>query len=255
MKKLFLAASLLGLLTLNKSEAQVVAQSGNIKVSVAPESPDFPEASLTANVVTKGDTAHVNFEVKNYTLGNQTADASTKRCANSAKGQHIHYIIDNGAYEALYLPSNKSVLKPGQHLLVAFLSRSYHESIKHPKAAIVQQINVGENNDAPINLKQSILTFSRPKGVYIGADTAHVMLDFYLFNTTLSKKGNKVRLSIDGKVIGYLDAWKPYWMDGLSMGEHTVRLELVDAKGNLIKGLYTDVTKKITLAVAEPLRK
>ncbi len=255
MKKFFLIACLLGLITLHKSQAQVLAQSGTIKVSVAPESPDFPDASLAANVVTKGDTAIVNFEVKNYSLGNQTADATTKRCANSAKGQHIHYIIDNGAYEALYSPSNKSVLKPGKHLLVAFLSRSYHESIKHPKAAIVQQINVGENKDAPIDLKQPILTVSRPKGIYIGADTAHVMLDFYLFNTKLSKKGNKVRLSIDGRVIGYLDAWKPYWIEGLSMGEHTIRLELVDVKGFVIKGLYTDVTKKITLAAAEPLRK
>ena len=255
MKKLLLIVGVFTILGLQQSRAQVVAQAGPIKVSVATESPDFPEASLAAKVAVKGDTAQVNFTVENYALGNQTADASTKRCANSAKGQHIHYIIDNGAYEALYLPSNKSVLKPGKHLLVAFLSRSYHESIKHPKAAIVQQISIGQNTDADLNLKQPILVFSRPKGVYIGADTAHVLLDFYLFNTKLSKKGNKVRLSIDGKVIGYLDAWKPYWMEGLSMGEHTIRLELVDVKGFVVKGLYTDVTKKITLAAAEPIRK
>ena len=46
-----------------------------------------------------------------------------------------------------------------------------------------------------------LLTYSRPKGDYNGADADHILLDFYLANipgNQLSATGNRVRYSIDG---------------------------------------------------------
>jgi len=83
--------------------------------SVSP-SPEFPTASLAVKSVKAEkvgkDSAKVSFEfdVKNYELKMQTADNANKMCNNSDKGQHIHFILDNGPYKALYEPKNEVTL-------------------------------------------------------------------------------------------------------------------------------------------------
>ena len=70
------------------------------------------------------------FEVTNYELGVQTEDATTRGIANSGKGQHIHFILNNGPYSAHYESVFSKSLNVGNYVMLAFLSRSYHESIK-----------------------------------------------------------------------------------------------------------------------------
>jgi len=67
-------------------------------------------------------------------------------CANSGKGQHIHLIIDNEPYAAKYEAEFEYDVADGTHYLLAFLSRSYHESIKHPTAAKVAKIAVQDKS-------------------------------------------------------------------------------------------------------------
>ena len=83
-----------------------------------------------------------SFEVsgENYELGEQTPDAGTKMCANSAEGQHIHLIIDNAPYAAKYVAEFEHEVAEGDHYLLAFLSRSYHESIKTEEAPMEQTL-------------------------------------------------------------------------------------------------------------------
>ena len=122
--------------------------------SVSP-SPEFPKASLTVKSVKADkagkDSAKVTFtfEVKDYELKLQTTDNGTKNCNNSDKGQHIHFILDNGPYKALYEPTNDVTLANDgkDHYLVAFLSRSYHESVKSPGAAIVYHFKIDEKGN------------------------------------------------------------------------------------------------------------
>ncbi len=239
--------------------AQVVMMQGNIKLTMQKESYEFPEAKLEllspSNFnVEKADTVLFKFSTENFSLGNLTPDYSSKHCANSAKGQHIHFILDNKPYEALYKPQTKAFLNTGNHILLAFLSRSYHESIKSKSAFVVQQFNVGDHQLPPYDLTKPMLFFSRPKGLYVGADTGKVLLDFYLANTILSPKGNRVKATIDGKTFMLTD-WKPYLIEGLPMGENIIKLELVDKKGKLIAGPYNATERKITLAASEPLKK
>ncbi|RRN76461.1 hypothetical protein EIM50_24575, partial [Pseudoxanthomonas sp. SGD-10] len=71
-----------------------------LTVEAIQESNDFPNASLTiANVNTEavGDSVKVTFDfsVSNYELTKQTEDMHAEHAANSAEGQHIHFILDN----------------------------------------------------------------------------------------------------------------------------------------------------------------
>ena len=107
------------------------------------------------------------FEVKNYALGMQTPDADQKMCANSAKGQHIHFIMDDAPYQASYTPNIAADMKPGHHVLLAFLSRSYHESLKHKKSYILEEFNVGKDVKDNFDAKAPHVFLSRPKrGLY-----------------------------------------------------------------------------------------
>lgn len=211
-------------------------------------SPEYSEAALQLNSAQVNDSAvSFDFAVSNYELGVQTPDASDKGLANSDKGQHIHLIVDNGPYSAHYEPSFSKELEPGNHVVMAFLSRSYHESVKNANAFIVKEMKVGETSDE-ISFDETAphMFYSRPKGVYSGSDTEKLLLDFYLLNTTLSPDGNKVRATINGTEF-MIDEWAPYQIEGLSKGEVTIKLELIDADGNLIESPFNPVTRTVTL--------
>ncbi|MEQ9566580.1 MAG: hypothetical protein RLN85_12365, partial [Pseudomonadales bacterium] len=168
-----------------------------------PPSPEFPDAQLTKAgiITTPTDTGYsvlYSFDVQNFELGAQTENAATRGIANSGKGQHIHYIVNNGPYAAHYMPGINDVLDEGNYVVLAFLSRSYHESVKSERAYYVENLSIGavESNEADLSAPH--LFYSRPKGTYSGPDTEKLMLDFYLLNTTLSPDGNKVRATING---------------------------------------------------------
>ncbi|QHL88326.1 hypothetical protein GU926_13135 [Nibribacter ruber] len=228
-------------------------EKGGLKVYSYSNSVDFPDADLDLNQPEKdakltGDSVQFAYEVKNFQLTQQTSDAGTHEHANSKEGQHIHNIVDNEPYTAHYKTNFKKAIKPGQHVVLSFLSRSYHESIKHDDAYDLRVINVGNAaaNATKFDENAQHLFYSRPKGEYKGADTKKVMLDFYLVNTSLNKDGNKVRATINGNEF-ILDQWLPYLVEGLPMGENTFKLELINAQGQVIPGPFNTVERKITL--------
>ena len=64
-------------------------------------SPDYDDAKLILNGFNESNN-EFNFEVDNYELGIQTENEFKFKLANSAKGQHIHFIENNGPYSAHY---------------------------------------------------------------------------------------------------------------------------------------------------------
>ncbi|WP_304035299.1 hypothetical protein [Mesonia mobilis] len=225
-----------------------------ITISPLEDSPAYETSSLklnapTEDMVADGSQVQFDFEVANYELGVQTEGAKEKMLANSGKGQHIHFILDNDPYSAHYEPSFTKDLEPGNHLLVAFLSRSYHESVKNDNSFVVKKLTVGDAQDdelANLDLTKPHLIYSRPKGTYSGEGTDKVMLDFFLLNTDLSADGNKVRATVNGQEF-MIDTWEPKVMEGLPMGENTIKLELLDAEGNLVESPFNPVTRTVTL--------
>ena len=233
-------------------ETEVEIIESSIKLTAFSESPEYTDAMLELNTPNDGDNLEVgevtfDFNVKNYELGSQTGDAESKMCANSAKGQHIHLILNNEPYSAHYEPEIKKELEEGSYVALAFISRSYHESIKNPEAYVLRSFTVGEAEENNTDLTAPHMFYSRPKGTYNGDDAKKVMLDFYLANTDLSADGNKVKASINGEEF-MIDSWKPHFIEGMPMGTNTVKLELLDAEGNLVVSPFNPVVRTIELS-------
>ncbi len=233
-----------------------------------PTSPAYPGATLKLTGVTAAaagaDSAKLSFgfAVKGFDLKAQTADAGGKMCNNSDKGQHIHFILDTKPYVALYEPKHEAtVARNTEHYALCFLSRSYHESVKGKDAAVLVHFKVDGAGklqllDAP---KEPVLFYSRPKGDYLGKDTANLLLDFYVWNGAVS---NDLRVVADventttGAKGSYtFTEWKPKFITGLGTGTAKVTLRLTDKDGKTIAGPQSEVTRdNIRLAVAEPMK-
>jgi hypothetical protein len=223
-----------------------------IVLTKAPTSPAYEDAELnmeSLDVTKEGDKfiANLNFDVINYELGVQTEGSDTRGIANSAKGQHIHFIINNGPYSAHYEPEFSKEMEEGNYVLLAFLSRSYHESVKNPNAFWVDKVVIGEpTEELEVDFTQPHMFYSRPKGTYTGEDTKNVMIDFYLLNVNLSPDGNKVRATINDQEF-IIDEYAPHYASNMPMGENTIKLELIDNEGNLIPGPFNSVTRTVNL--------
>jgi hypothetical protein len=204
-------------------------------------------------------------------------------------GNHIHVILDNQPYEAYYNLDREFELRnvaDGEHTLRVFPSRPWHESYKNEGAFQMirftvknggadasqpattnsgqQMSNANANTAATpegkdmqnstagaVDKTKPLLTYSRPKGEYKGADADPIMIDFWLANAKLVGDGGeyRVRYSIDGGEPKFIEKWQPVWLSGWTGGKHSVKLELVDKAGNVVEnGGYNSTTREITVA-------
>ena len=182
-----------------------------------------------------------SFDVSDYTLGMQSIKDFDYTLANSKKGQHIHFIVNNGPYSAHYSESFTIKLDEKNNIILAFLSRSFHESVKNSNAYVLTQ-----TGNEKIDLTDEFLFYSRPKGTYKGVDTEKLLLDFYLVNTNLSSTGNKVKATIQDTEF-VIEEWAPYYIEGLPKGEIKIKLELIDASGNLIDSPFNPSNRTVIL--------
>ncbi len=262
MKKIisFIALGLI-VLAADAQTANYTAENKGIKVTGYDNPKTFPDAKLeldqalfTGKELLDTGSTTFKFKVLNYELGAQTPDAGTLSCANSAKGQHIHFILDNQPYQASYSPDITTRLKPGHHVLLAFLSRSYHESIKTHSAYILKEFDAGRKSPDQYDTKAPHIFFSRPKGEYVGdKEIKKVLLDFYLVNCSLSEKGFKVRATINGAEFIFTK-WEPYFIEGLPLGDSKIKLELLDKNDKPLTTEYNGAERTIKL-LAEPAAK
>ena len=203
-------------------------------------------------------------------------------------GNHIHVILDNQPYEAYYDITKPFVLKnvsDGPHTIRVFPSRPWHESYKNEGAFQIVSFTVknggadaskptttadgntmanaaspekkAENADEKVDPKKPLLTYSRPKGEYKGADADNIMVDFWVANTDLTPAGRVVGVDpcpchvkywVDGTDMGQFNRWEPLWLNGLAPGKHTIKLELQDRNGKVIEnGGYNSTTREITV--------
>lgn len=242
----------------NKAQNENNNQANENSISVAPveHSKAFPGAALKISDMQTKETASVdsvafkvNYSIENFVLTEATEDHNAHHLANSHDGQHIHFILDNQPYTALYKPEHEIKLKKdSEHYLLSFLSRSYHESIKEPEAFVLNRFRITEDGKyQELDLPETpMLFYSRPKGEYAGNDTKAVLLDFYILNTQLSETGNKVKAEINGESF-VLNNWQPYKIEGLPLGENKIKLTLIDASENPLQGGNTSVERIIVL--------
>ena len=216
--------------------------SNQITIKKINGSPNYENAKLSLIEVNEVENEYsFSFETNNYELGIQTSNEFNYNLANSDKGQHIHFIVNNDPYSAHYSENFTKKINQGD-ILLAFLSRSYHESVKNPEAYVFTEMG----NKKEIDLTNEFLFYSRPKGKYVGEDTKKLLLDFYLINTEISEQGNKVRATIEDTEF-IIDEWVPYYIEGLPKGEITIKLELINSNGDLIETRFNPSIRTITL--------
>ena len=210
---------------------------------------EFAEADLQKMSYENGT---FNFDYSGYDLGQQTPDAGDKMCANSDKGSHIHLIVNTQPYAAKYVSEFSHDVPDGDHKILAFLSRSYHESIKNGSAYLAQNVSVANKTiTSAEDITEPVLFYSRPKGTYVGkANTEKVMLDFFLVNADLGN-GYKVKAMINDEE-HIVDKWQPYYIEGLPLGENRITLTLIDDEGNKVDAPLNPVTRTFTLK-ADPV--
>ena len=206
-------------------------------------------------------------------------------------GNHIHVILDNQPYEAYYNLDQEFELRnvgDGEHTLRVFPSRPWHESYKNDGAFQMVKFTVkngGGDANKPtttnsgntmantnsaanaaatpegkdmkpseggnVDAKKPLVTYSRPKGEYKGADADAIMVDFWLSNAKLTGDGGeyRVRYSVDGSEPKFIEKWGPIWLSGWTNGTHSIKLELVDKGGNVVdNGGYNSTTREITIS-------
>ena len=217
--------------------------SKKITLSKLEGSPPYLNAKISTASITLGDDNEYafSFDISEYELGAQTINTVENQLANSGKGQHIHFIVNNGPYSAHYINNFNKKLNKDNNVILAFLSRSYHESVKNPNAFVLTQI--GEEK---VDLNSEFLFYSRPKGTYKGKDTEKLLLDFYLINTTISPEGNKVKATINDTEF-IITEWAPYYLQGLPKGNVKIKLELVNSEGELIDSPFNPSIRNVTL--------
>ncbi|MFB6272630.1 MAG: hypothetical protein ABEL51_07020 [Salinibacter sp.] len=217
------------------------------------------QARVTApadSAVVDSASVDITIEAKNFETGVQTETDRANKIANSGNGQHFHVIVDNGPYMANYEagePFPIGDLEPGPHTLVAFPSRSYHESVKGRDAYDLVNFYVKKDSgEFMLGKNGPAIIYSRPKGTYSGADAERIMLDFYLHNVKLSQDGYKARYTItdeQGNEVASttLTEWAPAFVTGLSSGTYEVNLQLIGSDGKVVPGPFNDTTREITV--------
>ena len=87
-------------------------KSDKITINKIEGSPSYENAKISKIETVKIDNDYsFSFEIDNYDLGVQTSKDFNYKLANSDKGQHIHFIVDNGPYSAHYSQSFSKEIK------------------------------------------------------------------------------------------------------------------------------------------------
>ncbi|WP_201278334.1 hypothetical protein [Scytonema millei] len=197
--------------------------------------------------VLQDDTVSARFQVQ---------DLPVFQNSDLGLGPHLHVILDNQPYEAVYdvqKPFVLSNLSPGTHTLRVFASRPWHESFKNEGAYAQTTFHVfTKTDDNNPNSSQPLLTYSRPKGSY-GAEP--ILLDFYLTNAPLHLAAQadpqdevpdwRIRCTINGKSF-IIDRWEPIYLKGFNTGKNWVQLEFLDEQGNPVKNVFNNTVRVIS---------
>lgn len=235
------------------AEGEVTAEQGEVRlVRGARSEAAYPAADVQIEhplpgAVVRDSAVDVRLRVEGFELAVPTTGVETRGLAVSEQGQHLHVVLDERPYEAIYdvdQPVRLGDLEPGAHLLVVFPSRQWHESVKSAEAAAVSYFFARDTTDGLLwEPEEPFLTYSRPKSTDEGADADSILVDFYLHNTDLRDE-HWVRLTVDDTVTFPIREWAPHYLLGLSEGQHQIRLDLLGPGGRPVITSETNATER-----------
>jgi hypothetical protein len=192
------------------------------------------------------------FELRNVAEGKHTLRVFPSRpwhesFKNDGAFQLVTFTVKGGGDASKPTTTNKgeTMASPAKSPMKSPAAKSETASASPTPAR--EGKDMGKSNSGEIDPTKPLLTYSRPKGEYAGADADTIMIDFWLTNATLGAD-YRVRYTVDDGTPGFIDTWDPIWLTGWTAGKHTVKLELVDKNGNLVEnGGYNSTTREITV--------
>ena len=196
-------------------EEVVVLEKDGIKLTEI-KSESNPEATIVLNTkqFEQGDN-HLSFSVE------------------GVKGYSIAYLANNLALSQFTTDVFNVELMYGNNVFLAFLTDKNGISIKTNKGSVLRNAVLG-GVEPLFDMKQPHLFYYMPQ-----SKTNEAILDFYLVNTSISEKGNKVKVTINETEF-IINKWAAYKIEGLKNLENIVRIQLIDKDGNLIDGPFND---------------
>ncbi|MDF5714059.1 MAG: hypothetical protein PUP93_09215 [Rhizonema sp. NSF051] len=171
-------------------------------------------------------------------------------------GPHLHVILDNEPYTAIYDLNQPLVLpelSPGTHTLRVFASHPWNESFKNEGAYAETTFHIfTKTDDNHPNPAKPLLTYNSPQGRY-GSEP--ILLDFYLTQAPLHIVAQdnpkdeiadwRIRCTINGESF-VLDRWQAVYLKGFKPGKNWVKLEFLDEQGNPVKNVFNSTVRLIT---------
>jgi len=192
------------------------------------------------------------FELRNVTEGKHTLRVFASRpwhesYKNAESFQMVIFTVKGGGADA----SKPTTTNSGQVMADnkntansnAANSNATNANAAAPREGKDMQMSVAGDVDAA----KPLLTYSRPKGEYKGADADVIMIDFWLKNAKLQGDGGeyRVRYSVDSGEPKFIDKWEPIWLSGWTTGKHLIKLELVDKAGNPVENGFNTTMREI----------
>jgi hypothetical protein len=189
---------------------------------------------------------------------------------------HAHLIVDNAPAMQIDDASAPLALKGlgrGPHLLRAVLCRPWHEVLKGPKAFAMVRIWIGPRLEgkpgqaaesvAWPDPKKPILTYVLPAGsageqleLEGAADpppgSDHPVLDFYLANSRLARRGDKVRVVLDRRELPLITEWKPLRLRRARIGAHRITIDLLNRRGQQVKNIVNRTDRSFEISPSRP---
>jgi hypothetical protein len=247
------------------------------------KSPAFMRSSITfvspRDLSQLDDSAvEIRLQIKGYAIGARKPGGPVP---------HAHLIVDNEPaleIDDASVPWALGGLSPGPHVLRAVLCRPWHEVVKAPRAFAMVRVWIGPRLSGRAgkaaegavwpNPRKPILTYVLP----IGAPSKSLVLarleqdagqarepdpppppganrpvvDFYLSNARVGRRGDKVRIVLDRRELPLVTEWKPQSLRR-AHGTHRVVIDLLNRKGLRVTNAINETGRVFT--VEAPQRK
>lgn len=220
---------------------------------------------------------HIELKVLGYALG---------ALHSGGPLPHAHLIVDNEPAFEVDDASGTLVLSGlgrGPHLLRAVLCRPWHEVVKAPKAFAMTRFWIGAPLPGKAGKaaefvawpdpKKPILTYvlplgSPPEKLALGREREQQpdaaapegadplppavpgankpVLDFYLANGRLARRGDKLRIVLDKRELPLVVEWKPQHLRRAHGGTHRITIDLLNRKGLKVKNAVNRTDRVFT---------
>lgn len=236
----------------------IILERGGIKLTEFTDFPPFLDIETkisTQNQTFKQGLNKIEFESRLFNLGQKTAEEEKHNSRVNEGGQYLGVLKPSGEVVKVISSDFETDVQKGDNLFLCFLSRSYDLSLKTKKSSFLFKINADPSGCfSETDLSDTVVALLQPRGDFEPTNQDKILFDFFLKNVDL-KDGKYVDLSIDD-VAFKITKWAPFWISGLSKGEHEIKIDLKTKDGKSIKGIMPkQLSHTITLKRVEVFSK